>query len=142
MAEVTTKTRRGHYVARLDGDDPKMGLAREFMSGRRVKSRHVFVHDLAPGYYELQAILPLAERPPPCGECGTRNDGKHREYFAVTNADEIRDLTKYAGEMGRISVLPPLGDCECKPNGESFAYCELHTPLPDVKADAPDDAPF
>ncbi len=142
MATIETKTRRGHYVARLDGEDPKMGLAREFCDGRKVKSRRVYVHDLEPGFYELQAVLPISERPAPCKECGSRNDGKVREYFAVTTADEVRDLTAYAGEMGRISTLPPLGGCDCKPNGEAFAFCELHAPSVEVNANAPDEAPF
>ena len=51
-------------------------------------------------------------------------------------------LTAYAGEMDRISALPPLGECKCRPNGDSFAYCELHTPVVEVKEDAPDEAPF
>ena len=142
MATIETAARRGHYVALLDGDDPKMGLHREFCNGVKVKSRRVYKHDLAPGYYEEQRILPVGERPAPCSECGTRNDGKVRSYFAVTTADEVLDLDFYAGQMAKISTLPPLGSCECWPGDNEFRFCEAHAPTVEVNENAPVDAPF
>ncbi len=142
MATIETKARRGHYLAELDGADPSMGLHREFSNGVKVKSRRVYKHTIGPGFYELQTIRPATERKR-CGECGRLDDGKDREYFAVTNADEIRDLTAYAGEMDRISALPPLGECDCKIGEfEGFDFCEKHTPTADVKEDSPDEVPF
>lgn len=144
MATIETKARRGHYLAQLDGADPSMGLHREFSNGVKVNSRRVYKHTIGPGFYEKQTIRPATERTK-CGECGRLDDGKDREYFAVTNADEIRDLTPYAGQMDRISALPPLGECECAPGKKMagvFWFCEKHQPTADVKADAPEEAPF
>ena len=144
MATIETKARRGHYLAQLDGGDPSMGLHREFSNGVKVSSRRVYKHTVGPGFYELQSIRPATERKR-CGECGRLDDGKDREYFAVTAAGEEVDLTRYAGQMDRISALPPLGECDCAPGKRVkgvFYFCELHTPSADVKEDAPDEAPF
>lgn len=104
--EYETKARRRHYIARLDGADPKMGLRREFLSGVKVKTRRAYKHQLEPGFYEVQTILPVSERKR-CETCGHSNDAV-REYFAVTTAGAIEDLNDYVAEMDRISEGPPL----------------------------------
>jgi hypothetical protein len=53
MVTVETRPWRGHWVARLTGEDPRYGLRREFETGTYIKSRKIRAYQLTPGWYEI-----------------------------------------------------------------------------------------
>lgn len=142
-ATVETRSFRGHYVAGIDGPEPgKFGIRRTWQTPRLVKSRRVNVWTLEPGWYERQEVLPKSRRDAPCETCQHQEDGKRREYFAVTPAGEVETLPASAtAHIDRISAGPLPGEpgtwagawCYC--GGEvdefdqtGFPFCDEHAP--------------
>ena len=113
MVTVETKPYRGHWIARLSGEDPKYGLRREFETGYYVKSRRVREYHLRPGWYEI-----------------AEGYGQPRRYVAAgeINTEPVPELM--VGMMDKISAGPNPGQpgawmgpqCQC--GAEVTAYDE------------------
>ena len=125
MVTVETKPYRGHWIARLTGEDPKYGLRREFETGYYVKTRRVREYKLRPGWYEI-----------------AEGYGQPLRYVAATevNTEPVPEIM--VGMMDRISAGPDPGQpgawmgttCKCgaeltgyDPDG--WPHCDAHAPL-------------
>jgi len=120
---IEVKWRRGSWLARLDGEDVKYGLRREFESGTPVKSRHILVFEpVRPGWYEIS-------------ECG------RRRYVAVDELHSEPIPDSAIGMLDRISGGPKPGEpgawygdrCACGAGVEGFdsdgwPWCSEHEP--------------
>ena len=123
MATIVIPWRKGSYCARLDGHDPKYGLAREFENGRPIKSGGgTLTFELAPGWYEVRERW-----------------GAEREYYAVDELRAERIPSDLEGFIGEASEGPSPGlpgawnsdQCACgkavagfDPSG--FPLCSAH----------------
>ena len=153
MATVENKYYKRHWVAEVEADGNDR-LHREFQDGRLVKSRKVRVYELGPGFYE-RAWVAYEEKKAICSECGRHPDGEHRDYFCVTNADQIVPIPEAATAwLPEIIDGPLLGEdgswngshCACgKPvddyDEHLFPYCEEHKPRETVARDK-EEVPF
>ncbi len=123
MVTYEIPCRKGGYLARLDGEDPKYGLRRDFISGTYIKTRRAWQVAIGAGWYEHREYYR--------GPC---------RYLAVTDmtVEELPETA--AGYMDKASAGPLPGQpgywfgpwCHCGQPVESYdadgwPRCNEHT---------------
>ena len=154
MAKYENQCYKRHWVARIEADANNR-LHRDFEDGVYVKSRKKRKYDLQPGFYE-RAWVDYTVTKKVCGECNRRYDGERRDYFCVTNADQIVPIPE-AATAWLVEIIdgPLLGEdgswngshCECGEEAAGydehmFPYCEDHKPAAATIREHKEEVPF
>ena len=137
---VEVPARRGHWVAYVEGNDPKYGLSLDVSDGVLVKSRKIRQHT-----FTKPCIIAVGQGTDgKCGECGTPK--KKRSYFVVTGA--TLEAIPAGVDIAAITEAPAPGQpgsyghhrCACgadvaRYDANMLPMCAEHAPT--VKEDLP-----
>ena len=139
---IEVPARRGHWVAYVEGPDPKYGLALDFSDGQLIKSRHVRAH-----VFTKPAFVAIGEGTDgKCSECGSPK--KIRSYYMVTEIGTERIPSGV--DLARITAGPRPGEngaygstrCACGKDATTYdsdgmPFCDAHRPGADIDESQP-----